>query len=152
MLVYDIAVYSGANHSGDYLPVLKLFGKKYVKEVKAIGKAADEILQRLHDESIKEKLKSTENKPNPLFQAESSQAKPMDRDVKPNKIQITFEPTKPSQQQSSSHTNDKRKEAADNNAVAKGKRVSCAFVPEIKTNNKFDALSSLSDDDICQEH
>ncbi|KFK28144.1 hypothetical protein AALP_AA8G478000 [Arabis alpina] len=49
-LVYDIATYSGANHSADYLPILKLFGNKYEKEVKAIGKSMDDILQRLLDE------------------------------------------------------------------------------------------------------
>ncbi|EOA18111.1 hypothetical protein CARUB_v10006572mg [Capsella rubella] len=58
-LVYDIAVYSGANHSADYLPVLKLFGNKYEKEVIAIGKSMDEILQRLLDECRRDKEGNT---------------------------------------------------------------------------------------------
>ena len=54
-LVYDIAVYSGANHTADYLPVLKLFGNKFEEEVKALGKSMDEILQRLLDECRRDK-------------------------------------------------------------------------------------------------
>ncbi|CAH2076185.1 unnamed protein product [Thlaspi arvense] len=50
-LVSDIAVSAGANHPGDYLPVLKLFGNKYEKRVKATGKAMDAFLQHLLDES-----------------------------------------------------------------------------------------------------
>nr|QWK52309.1 cytochrome P450 81F1 [Isatis tinctoria] len=54
-LVYDIAKYSGANHSRDYLPVLKLFGNKFEEEVKALGKSMDEILQRLLDDCRRDK-------------------------------------------------------------------------------------------------
>ncbi|XP_010543252.1 PREDICTED: cytochrome P450 81F3-like [Tarenaya hassleriana] len=41
---------SGASHPGDYLPVLKVFGHKYEKKVKALGEAMDEFLQGLLDE------------------------------------------------------------------------------------------------------
>nr|BAA28539.1 cytochrome P450 monooxygenase [Arabidopsis thaliana] len=58
-LVYDIAMYSGANHSADYLPILKLFGNKFEKEVKAIGKSMDDILQRLLDECRRDKEGNT---------------------------------------------------------------------------------------------
>ncbi|KAL0726186.1 hypothetical protein Bca4012_022279 [Brassica carinata] len=54
-LVHDIAMYSGANHSRDYLPVLKLFGNKFEDEVKALGKSMDEILQRLLDDCRRDK-------------------------------------------------------------------------------------------------
>uniref|UniRef100_A0A1J3J827 Cytochrome P450 81F1 n=1 Tax=Noccaea caerulescens TaxID=107243 RepID=A0A1J3J827_NOCCA len=58
-LVYDIATNSGANHSADYLPVLKLFGNRYEKRVKAIGKSVDDILQRLLDECRRDKEGNT---------------------------------------------------------------------------------------------
>ncbi|CAH2076187.1 unnamed protein product [Thlaspi arvense] len=50
-LVSDIAASTGANHPGDYLPVLKLFGNKYEKKCRDTGKAMDAFLQRLLDES-----------------------------------------------------------------------------------------------------
>ena len=52
-------MYSGANHSADYLPILKLFGNKFEKEVKAIGKSMDDILQRLLDECRRDKEGNT---------------------------------------------------------------------------------------------
>ena len=54
-LVHDISMYSSANNSRDYLPVLKLFGNKFEKEVKALGKSMDDILQRLLDECRRDK-------------------------------------------------------------------------------------------------
>ena len=54
-LVHDISMYSSANNSRDYLPVLKLFGNKFEKEVMATGKSMDEFLQRLLDDCRRDK-------------------------------------------------------------------------------------------------
>ncbi|CAN8248381.1 unnamed protein product [Cochlearia groenlandica] len=49
-LVTEINDNSGASHPGDYLPILKVFGHKYEKKVKALGEAMDSFLQRLLDD------------------------------------------------------------------------------------------------------
>ncbi|KAF8088254.1 hypothetical protein N665_0547s0004 [Sinapis alba] len=41
-LVHDISMYSSANDSRDYFPVLKLFGNKFEKEVMATDKSMDD--------------------------------------------------------------------------------------------------------------
>ncbi|KAL0800870.1 hypothetical protein Bca101_056045 [Brassica carinata] len=51
-LVHDISI---ANNWRDYLPVLKLFGNKFEKEVMAAGKSMDEFLQRLLDDCRRDK-------------------------------------------------------------------------------------------------
>ena len=103
--------------------------------------------------SIKEKAQSTETelRSNLLLSSETSQRKVMGQGIQPSNIQKTTEPTKPNNRQSTSlQLHDKENNGVKEGAVAKAKRVSCASVSKIKTKNRYDVLSLLSSNEMCE--